>query len=71
MDWAFAAGGFVFLERTMVQPFTGVGQEFSAFLAWSGLAAMVIPAEAVDHSLHGLGFTLQASRGERVWHGQG
>ena len=61
MDRAFAAGGFVFLERTMVQPFTGVGQEFSAFLAQSGLATVVISAEAVDHSFHGLGFTLQAS----------
>jgi len=61
VDRAFTAGGFVFLERTMVQPFSGVGEEFSALLAWCCLTAMVIPAEAVDHSLHGPGFTLQAS----------
>ena len=58
----------MFLERTMVQPFSGVSQEFAALLAQHNLATMVIPAEAAEHSLRSLDFTLQASRGKSVWH---
>lgn len=58
---ACGAGGFVLLERAMVQPFSGIGKKFAAFLARNGLAVVVISTESMDHGCNGPGFTLHAS----------
>lgn len=55
VDRALAAGGFVLLERTMLQPFQGVGKQVRTFSAqWVGL--MMVAAVAPDHGFHGAGF---------------
>ena len=60
MHLALAAGGFVFLQRAMLQPSAGVGKEFSAIVAQCSFGPVVILAETMDHDLYGMRFPLLA-----------
>ena len=59
VDRALATGGFVLLERTMLQPFQGVGKQVGTFSARCGGLVMVA-AVAPDHGFHCAGFPSHA-----------
>ena len=53
---AFAAGGFVFLKRAMVQTTLSVRKQFLAILAEHAVGMVLIPAETTDHYFNSPGF---------------
>lgn len=53
---AFAAGGFVFLKRAMVQTALSVRKKFLAILAEHAVGMVLIPAETTDHYFNSPGF---------------
>lgn len=59
VDQAVTAGRFALLKGTTVQPFAGIGQQFAA-VRTEVRRLMMIATVAVDHRLHGAGFTPQA-----------
>jgi hypothetical protein len=61
MDRAVLAGRFGITESAMIESAQSIFQQFSAFVAWAGLA-MVSPAVHAHHRLYGMLLSLYAHR---------